>query len=256
MIWSITCFPRFSAGKDHPPLRSLGELYFELKQYDKAAAAYAVAVKLDPSNAAAQHRLGWLLSELGKFNEAIGPLKIALQLQPADLDTYSELVGVLVDPKAEGVTVERQILTNWEPHAKVTLPQTVTKAKALLRGFDFGATAFPFLNEQPRDESALRQQKPNRAEEVGLVANPVLRACDRTLTERDRRNPNRHQEKGQHLHHRCTSSRRAAGIHAALYSCGATFTTWRARYFSVKARRHPWHNTCRAGISHPHWRSP
>src|SRR5262249_3294488 len=61
------------------------------KQYDNAAAAYAAAVKLDPSNAAAQRRLGWTLSELSRFNEAIGPLKMALQLQPADIDIYSEL---------------------------------------------------------------------------------------------------------------------------------------------------------------------
>jgi alkylation response protein AidB-like acyl-CoA dehydrogenase len=41
-------------------------------------------------------------------------------LVPATTDAGA--VGVfLVDPKADGVTLERQVLTNWEPHAKLTL---------------------------------------------------------------------------------------------------------------------------------------
>jgi len=69
----------------------LGDLYFELKQYNNAAAAYTRVLTLDRSNAHAYRRLGWSLNELARFEDAIAPLKMALQLGPDDRDAYREL---------------------------------------------------------------------------------------------------------------------------------------------------------------------
>src|SRR5262245_42392078 len=71
-----------------------------------------------PTTRATRDGGGWRL-EGAKTCVPAGELATHI-LVPATTDAGA--VGVfLVDPKARGVTVERQILTNWEPHAKVTL---------------------------------------------------------------------------------------------------------------------------------------
>jgi hypothetical protein len=58
-------------------------------------------------------------------------------------------VGVfLVDPKAPGVTVERQLLTNWEPHAKLTLRDARVAAGDVLGNAADGLAIVNWLAER------------------------------------------------------------------------------------------------------------
>ncbi len=58
-------------------------------------------------------------------------------------------VGVfLVDPKAPGVTVERQILTNWEPHAKLTMKGVRVGADDVLGDPTTGETIARWIAER------------------------------------------------------------------------------------------------------------
>jgi alkylation response protein AidB-like acyl-CoA dehydrogenase len=50
---------------------------------------------------------------------------------PARTDRGSVVV-FLLDPKAAGVTIEKQILTNWEPHAKVSMQGVRLRADDVL----------------------------------------------------------------------------------------------------------------------------
>src|SRR5262249_27359627 len=53
--------------------------------------AYTRVITLDPLNAHAYGRLGWSLNQLARFEDAIAPLKMALQLGGDDTDAYREL---------------------------------------------------------------------------------------------------------------------------------------------------------------------
>ncbi|ABW29720.1 tetratricopeptide repeat protein [Acaryochloris marina] len=63
----------------------LGQLYFELKQYDLALAHYQKAVQIDPDFAVGHFAVGNILRRQGKSDQAIPAYEKALKLQPRNL---------------------------------------------------------------------------------------------------------------------------------------------------------------------------
>lgn len=63
----------------------LGQLYFELKQYDLALAQYQKAVQLDPEFAVGHFAVGNILRRQGKSDQAIPAYEKALKLQPRNV---------------------------------------------------------------------------------------------------------------------------------------------------------------------------
>jgi protein O-GlcNAc transferase len=89
------------------PLKALGDIYFsDLRQLDKAAMFYQELLKLDPDDTASQYNLGWALNELGKSDEAIGPLSRVTQLEPRNIDAWNELGFAFRNTKQNGPSFE------------------------------------------------------------------------------------------------------------------------------------------------------
>jgi len=89
------------------PLKALGDIYFsDLRQLDKAAMFYQESLKLDPDDTASQYNLGWALNELGKSDEAIGPLSRVTQLEPRNIDAWNELGFAFRNTKQNGPSFE------------------------------------------------------------------------------------------------------------------------------------------------------
>ncbi len=70
---------------------SLGNIYKNQKQWDKAIEAYYQAIELNPSNSTALNNLGNLLYAQGKWVDAIQHYQTALKFKPDSADTYCNL---------------------------------------------------------------------------------------------------------------------------------------------------------------------
>jgi len=68
----------------------LGNAYYQLADYGKAAESYRRVIELDPNNPYAYNNLGAVLVQSGKFREAVEPLEKSLQFS-ADGQAYSNL---------------------------------------------------------------------------------------------------------------------------------------------------------------------
>lgn len=77
----------------------LGNQYAEVRDWANAAAAYAQALKLAPSNAAILRDLGGALHMLRRDDEARKALTLALELDPGCAGAWRNLGVVLVDAK-------------------------------------------------------------------------------------------------------------------------------------------------------------
>ncbi len=63
---------------------ALVEFFYEL-DWNKAGLSFRKALQLNPGSAEAHHTYSWYLSAIGKHNEAINEIKVALQLDPLSL---------------------------------------------------------------------------------------------------------------------------------------------------------------------------
>ncbi len=69
---------------------ALVEFFYEL-DWNKAGLSFRKALQLNPGSAEAHHTYSWYLSAIGKHNEAINEIKIALRLDPLSLSIHTYL---------------------------------------------------------------------------------------------------------------------------------------------------------------------
>jgi tetratricopeptide (TPR) repeat protein len=96
----------------------LGDVYYNnVKDYANAAQAYATGLRMNPDNVVAQYRLGWSYNDLGRFNEAVTPLREAIRLKPEYNASYIELGYAYYRLKQypDALTILRQATQN-EPN--------------------------------------------------------------------------------------------------------------------------------------------
>lgn len=83
--------------KHLPSLLLLGDLSYQMKNYDEATSAYAKALKLDPRNADARNNLAWVYIQTGKkLDRAKELVTEALELNPGRRPYYLDTLGVVL----------------------------------------------------------------------------------------------------------------------------------------------------------------
>ncbi len=70
-------------------LEALGQAYFNDRKVGKARAAFEEALEVDPTNHWAHYCLSLCLSRLGGLHEAVGHIKLAVIMEPAN-QSYRE----------------------------------------------------------------------------------------------------------------------------------------------------------------------
>jgi tetratricopeptide (TPR) repeat protein len=81
--------------------------YYRAGQLMRAAAAYRIAVYVEPKNAEAHNSLAWTLYRLGRLNDALKEVNTALRLAPDEAEYINTLACVLYDRgDAEGAIKE------------------------------------------------------------------------------------------------------------------------------------------------------
>jgi tetratricopeptide (TPR) repeat protein len=86
-----------------------GNILYSSGDFKRAAAAYRIAVSLDPQNATAHNSVSWTLYKLGEVNEGLKEVEIALKLKPND----PEFVNTLACLQYEKGDVDAAI-TTWK----------------------------------------------------------------------------------------------------------------------------------------------
>lgn len=76
--------------------RSLGQRYFARKEYEKAADAYALSIKINPLNHPAWFALGCANLELLRFKDAVEAFSRCVQLDDQDAEGWSNLAASLL----------------------------------------------------------------------------------------------------------------------------------------------------------------
>jgi tetratricopeptide (TPR) repeat protein len=76
-------------------MRSLGQLLNDMGSYDRAAAAFEFAAKLDPADALSWHYLGVTFFHLERWDDAIVASLKAIELDPKNADAFQNLGVVL-----------------------------------------------------------------------------------------------------------------------------------------------------------------
>ena len=79
------------APTDSHSLSTLSAVHLQMKQPEQALLAAAAAALADPRNTAAHNNHGWLLSELGRHDEAIRAYIVGLRLDPRDAELLCNL---------------------------------------------------------------------------------------------------------------------------------------------------------------------
>ncbi len=87
------------APEDAKAFAELGNQYAEVKDYEKAAAAYREALKRNPADPENLKNLGAVLHLIGRNEEAKQALKLALELDPRMSDAYRNLGVVFAAEK-------------------------------------------------------------------------------------------------------------------------------------------------------------
>ncbi|NIA13993.1 MAG: tetratricopeptide repeat protein [Nitrospiraceae bacterium] len=73
----------------------LGNVYFDLENYEQAQSAFETAIAADPNHARAYSNLGLCLRRLGRVDDAIEVYKAALVIDPDDATTWRNFVVAL-----------------------------------------------------------------------------------------------------------------------------------------------------------------
>ncbi len=98
--------------KHLPSLLLLGDLSYQVKNFDEAASAYSKALKLDPRNADVRNNLAWVYIQTGhELDRAKELITEALELNPARRPYYLDTLGVVLlktGKAAEAVTALRE----------------------------------------------------------------------------------------------------------------------------------------------------
>ncbi len=143
----------------------LGNQYAEVRDYEKAAAAYREAVNLDPHNASILKDLGGVLHMAGRSQDAKRALKLALQLDPTLVDAWRNLGVVCVDEK------------QWQA-ALDCFRRAIQEAPAWTEGFRFLSVALEGAGELREAAAASRkalEAHPASAESLKLYIHQMLR---------------------------------------------------------------------------------
>lgn len=100
-----------------PAHNHLGKVYFLRRRYYLAAHQFDKASQLLPNHAAPHNNLGLTLIEAGKLDEAVVALRLAVSMDPYNIEYQANLVRTLVqrgDETQELVTLLRSVATNDE----------------------------------------------------------------------------------------------------------------------------------------------
>jgi tetratricopeptide (TPR) repeat protein len=81
--------------KDKRAWESLGETWFRMGRFDRAAAAYRKLIPLEPENPAVYERLGNALSQTRDYEAAVEPLTRVAELRPDSAEVHNNLRLVL-----------------------------------------------------------------------------------------------------------------------------------------------------------------
>ncbi|OCL03229.1 TPR-like protein [Glonium stellatum] len=76
--------------------RSLGRHYFALKDYEKAASAYSMSLKINALNHPSWFALGCAYLELNQFKKAVEAFSRCVQLDDTDAEAWSNLAAALM----------------------------------------------------------------------------------------------------------------------------------------------------------------
>ncbi|MDB5411114.1 MAG: repeat protein [Rhodospirillales bacterium] len=77
-------------------MRNVGQILFEMKQYEQAAAAFRIAAQLDPSDAKSHSVYGIALRHLERWDEATAASLRAIELDPTMADAFDNLAITLI----------------------------------------------------------------------------------------------------------------------------------------------------------------
>ncbi|MCS6910237.1 MAG: tetratricopeptide repeat protein [Anaerolineales bacterium] len=82
--------------KDAYAHNGIGNVHYDLKQYDAALTAYRRASELDPRYAAPHNGIGNVHAQLGNYEAALAAYRRASELDPTDATPHNNIAGVLV----------------------------------------------------------------------------------------------------------------------------------------------------------------
>lgn len=109
--------------------RSLGQRYFSRKEYEKAAEAYALSLKVNALNHPAWFALGCAYLELNRFKDAVECFSRCVQLDDQDAEAWSNLAAALLHLRPKTSTNEEGEVSE----AKVTNHPRTDALKAFKR---------------------------------------------------------------------------------------------------------------------------
>jgi Flp pilus assembly protein TadD len=150
------------AAEQAPVNFNLGLLYLGKKNFSKAEEAYGRGLALDPSNIPADQNYAFVLTQQGKFREALVPLERLKELRPHDVSARATLVEayIKVGMTSRGESEIDELLSSHF----VTLPEGLGLAKLLVADGE--------VNPAQRVYESLRSSWPSSAElhgELGLL---------------------------------------------------------------------------------------
>jgi len=140
--------------KDHSAYFSLGRTYVKLLKDEDAEKAFKQAVKLNPDDTEYQTELGSILIVLAQYAEAIGPLKKALELDPAN----ARADEMLEDAQAGRQRIDYISKNTNQPANKPARTPARTASKANSNS----ATVPPASNTRPREVPSRTPRSANR----------------------------------------------------------------------------------------------
>ena len=96
---------------------NLATLYYNIKEYEKAEAAFKTVIKQEPEYGPVYYSLALMYAELNREDEAIEQLKIAMTKMPDNIRVYYNL-GLLYDKKQDFKNSEKALVTGLKVDAQ------------------------------------------------------------------------------------------------------------------------------------------